>query len=300
MIARRGLLVFLSILITLAYFANSRAAPIEQSAGFPMVVTVLKSANVRAGPGTDYPIISGARPGQQLSVINCNLDCSWYKLAEDCWIAAFLVRPEQPIPVPITGGRGMPTVVVSIPITSPGTLFQPTHCPQTNAVVKTYAGPGAFYAVVDARPAGECVAVVGRNAAGDWLQLSHGMWIAASAVIYADPLATLPVTDRIFTATPLPTPTPFPTATPTPAVTPVLTEITTVGEWMIATPEQKSVTALLWAQRLVDAGLAEGDPTTFADELRACVDTTLEGTAEVLGESHSIHDLATGCALILS
>ena len=220
MIVRRGLLIFLSILITLASFASSRAAPVEQTAAFPLVVTVLKPANVRAGPGTDYAIISGAQPGQRLSVIDCNLDCSWYKLAEDCWIAAFLVRPEQPISVSVSGPvpnrEGMPTVVVSIPITSPGALFQPTRCPQTNAVVNTYAGPGAFYAVVDARPAGECVAVVGRNAAGDWLQLSHGMWIAASAVSYAEPLATLPNSEP--TATP--TPTPLPTNTPLPGSQP--------------------------------------------------------------------------------
>src|SRR4051812_28176193 len=93
---RRGLLVLLPILIALGLFAIGRAAPFKQASAqsvvFPVVVTVLKSANVRAGPGTEFAIVSGARAGEHLNVIGCSGDCSWYQLAEDCWIAAFLVQ----------------------------------------------------------------------------------------------------------------------------------------------------------------------------------------------------------------
>jgi uncharacterized protein YraI len=227
---RRGLFLFMPILIALGLFAVGHAAPVEQTtlvpATFPIIVTVQRSANVRSGPGTEFSIISGARAGQRLSVIGCNLDCSWYQLAEDCWIAAFLVLPEQAIAPPqVTAGlqlptndARLPTVVVSVPITVTGATTQTTHCPQTLAPVNTYAGPGTFYPVVDTRPAAECVAVIGRNAAGDWFQLSHGMWILAAAVLYADPIETMPVTEP--TATPTPQP-PSPLSTPASASEPV-------------------------------------------------------------------------------
>jgi hypothetical protein len=138
-------------------------------------------------------------------VLGCNADCSWYELANDCWIAAFLVELEAPLPP--TPPLALPTVVINIPVALPNPGEQPTRCPQTLGPTTTYAGPGTFYPVVDTRPAGECVAVVGRNALGDWLQLSHGMWIPTSALVFVEPIELLPITDRIFTATPEPTPT---------------------------------------------------------------------------------------------
>ena len=215
---QRGLLIFFAILLPLGIFATGHAsAPAQQRvttqiATFPIVVTVQSSANVRSGPGTEFPIISAARPGQRLNVYGCNLDCSWYLLAEDCWIAAFLVKPEQPI-TPATTGSGqmpnVPNVVVSVPITVPGSPLQTIRCPQTAGDIVTYAGPATFYPVVDSRPAGECVAIVGRNTAGDWYQLSHGMWLDAAAVIYAEPLEFIPITDKIYTPTPELPPTPI-------------------------------------------------------------------------------------------
>jgi uncharacterized protein YraI len=224
----RGLLVTLSILLTLGYVATSRASTHANSPAnsiehlepiplttFPVVVTVLKSANVRAGPGTEYAIISAARPGQRLNVLGCNIDCSWYLLAEDCWIAAFLAEPEQPVTtvpafptVAIPGNAPVPTIVVGVPITVGGTATPAVRCPQTAGDVVTYAGPATFYPVVDLRPVGECLAIIGRNAAGDWYQLVHGMWIDAGAVLYAPPIEFLPITDQIITATPPPPPTP--------------------------------------------------------------------------------------------
>jgi uncharacterized protein YraI len=182
---------------------------------------VIKPANVRAGPGTDFPIISGARPGQRLTVYGCNSDCSWYQLADDCWIAAFLVKPEQSIAAPVvvpvttagirlpTDDPRLPTVVVSIPLTVTDGVIQTTQCPQTIAAVNTYTGPGTTFSVVETVPAGECVAVVARNTLGDWVQLSHGMWMLTAAILYAEPVDALPVLDQIFTPTPVLPPTPI-------------------------------------------------------------------------------------------
>ena len=309
---RRGFLLLLAILLTLGFFANGRAAPVEQIGpapfAFPTNATVLSSANVRAGPGTEYAIISGARAGQTVSIVGCNIDCSWYKLAEDCWIAAFLVKPELPVPpTPTVGVVYIPTIVVNGAVIVPDGIPQATQCPQTNAQVNTYAGPSTFYPVVDTRPAHECVSVIGRNTPGDWFQLSHGMWIAASAILYAEPIETMPVTDRIFTATLLPTPTPtlLPTATPVIIVTPVVTitvdlsEIITVGEWKTSGVERKAATSVIWTQKFITDGVITADPVLFAPELVTCVDRVLAGSMLGIGDSYLARDVAVGCAVLM-
>ncbi len=54
------------------------------------------------------------------------------------------------------------------------------------------SGPGTDYAVIGGAVAGDQLAPVGRNEAGDWLQLASGAWIAAALVLNAP--AGLPVT----------------------------------------------------------------------------------------------------------
>src|SRR5262249_38867824 len=154
---------------------------------------------------------------------------------------------------------------------------------------------------VDSRPAGECVAAIGRNATGDWYQLAHGMWIHAEAIIYGDPLETIPVTDQPYTPTPVLPPTPYITptlvivATATPTMTADLSEITTVGEWVNATQERKEATAIIWTERYISDGTIAGDSGDFAGELLNCVDNTLVGTAEILGANYPAHTVADGC-----
>ena len=93
-------------------------------------------------------------------------------------------------------------------------------------------GPGTNYPVVGGAARGEVLAVAGRNAAGDWLRLADGSWIAAFlvdgapaelAVVGADaqmkPVAELQAT--IVPAAP-PAPRPTPTATAMPATSPAL------------------------------------------------------------------------------
>jgi endonuclease YncB( thermonuclease family) len=77
------LLFSLSVLSVASYAQQS----------YPAQVTALRSANLRAGPGTNNAIVGGAQPGQQLKVSGCNSACDWYQVGDGQWIAAFLVEP---------------------------------------------------------------------------------------------------------------------------------------------------------------------------------------------------------------
>ncbi len=48
-------------------------------------------ANLRAGPGTHYPVVGTVRLGQPFTIVSANNDLSWYQLGAEQWIAAFLV-----------------------------------------------------------------------------------------------------------------------------------------------------------------------------------------------------------------
>jgi hypothetical protein len=78
-------------------------------------------------------------------------------------------------------------------------------------------GPGTGYLVVGSVKKGDVLEVTARNAAGDWLQLAGGAWIAAFLVENAPAAATLPVASDIPA---LPTPVATPVATAAPAATP--------------------------------------------------------------------------------
>jgi uncharacterized protein YraI len=175
--------------------AATFSTTVAQPAG-PRQITVQANANLRAGPGTNFAIVGRAWPGQLLPALACNADCAWVQVAVDCWIAAFLVTPQpHALPLAIDSAPSLAaTASLTIPATSvPPAIVQTTRCPQTNGPVNTFAGPGIFYPVVDTRPQGECVAVVARTQAGDWFQLSHGMWLPAAVVRYAEPLRSIPV-----------------------------------------------------------------------------------------------------------
>jgi len=81
-------------------------------------------------------------------------------------------------------------------------------------------GPGTAYPIVGGLNLGDAVEVVGKNAAGDWLQIAYSGregWIAAAYVELTGPLATVPEVSAP------PPPPPTPTFTPTPTPTPEFT-----------------------------------------------------------------------------
>ena len=58
--------------------------------------TVLKNANLRAGPGTNYAIVGTAKAGTLVLIIDENAAGTWYHLDGGKWIAKFLVAVAEP------------------------------------------------------------------------------------------------------------------------------------------------------------------------------------------------------------
>ena len=50
--------------------------------------TAPKGANLRGGPGTNYPVVGGVKAGDALSIAARNAKGDWYQLASGAWIAA--------------------------------------------------------------------------------------------------------------------------------------------------------------------------------------------------------------------
>lgn len=104
-------------------FPTPTAAP-------PAAATANDGANLRGGPGTNYPIVGGVPPGAQLAVVGRSAAGDWLRLSDGSWIAAFLVDnaptnlpaveagPAQPTPAPPVEQRAAP---VAAPVEQPPT-----------------------------------------------------------------------------------------------------------------------------------------------------------------------------------
>ena len=71
------------------------------------------AANLRAGPGTDYPVVGKAAAGDRVRLSGKDASGEWYRSEGGAWIAAFLVdgfEGELPIfePAPIAPEHGAP------------------------------------------------------------------------------------------------------------------------------------------------------------------------------------------------
>jgi hypothetical protein len=101
-----------------ARFAGLQAE--AQTAGrglWQRTATAPKAANLRGGPGTNYPIVGGVKAGAALSIMARNAKGDWYQLANGAWIAAFLIPTPSatkppPIPTAPPAVRAAPAVPV--------------------------------------------------------------------------------------------------------------------------------------------------------------------------------------------
>lgn len=95
-----------------------------------------------------------------------------------------LVVTDTPVPQPPTPTELLPTVqaVVDTPTIEPTQIPVPSQAATANDVANLRGGPGTDFAIVGNVAAGQPLTIVGRNAAGNWYQLSDGNWIAAFLV----------------------------------------------------------------------------------------------------------------------
>lgn len=77
--------------------AEARALPESlEAARRTTRLVVLRDANLRGGPGTGYPRVATAAPGDQFTVIGRTENGEWLRISgeqvKDAWLAAFLAR----------------------------------------------------------------------------------------------------------------------------------------------------------------------------------------------------------------
>lgn len=104
-------------------------------------VTINADSNLRQGPGTDYPIIGGAKQGERYRVIGKNLVGDWWQIDIDNnspgdqpgWVFAQLVIPQN------TGSVQIPTDIppspvppTAVPTSIPAVPVAPTPIPAPN------------------------------------------------------------------------------------------------------------------------------------------------------------------------
>lgn len=79
------------------FFAVSHGSSADASSARQ---TVLRSnANFRSGPGTTFPIVRRGIAGESVQVDGKSADGRWFQLADDTWVAAFLVaNPPNDLP----------------------------------------------------------------------------------------------------------------------------------------------------------------------------------------------------------
>ncbi len=131
-------------------------------------------------------------------------------------IAATPTATATPSPSPSATRRATATPTPTATQTTRTTTLGPTALRNANL----RDGPGTSYAVVGGLRAGQAIEPMGRNSAGDWIQLNDGAWVAAS--LLSGVPADLPVT-AVAAQLPGGNPTPRPTVEPeaaAPAPTP--------------------------------------------------------------------------------
>ncbi len=112
--------------------AESTVTPVPVAAAG---ATANRSANLRGGPGTSYPIVGGVTSGQVLEIVGRNQAGDWYQLASGAWIAAFLVN-NAPSNLPVAAEPAAPAptptavVVEPVPVAPPPAAPTPTPVPQ--------------------------------------------------------------------------------------------------------------------------------------------------------------------------
>ncbi len=161
--------------------------PAVQAAGEPLGTITIYQLNIRSGPDTSYGIVAIARRGEAVSLLGRNTSGSWLKVrlanGQEGWGYTNYIQSTVPL--------------VELPV-----LVGPQPDPQPNGTVNVFylnvrSGPGTGYPIVGSLGRGAWLNLLGRNAAGSWLQVSqpgrNPAWVYAAYVSTDYPLSNLPV-----------------------------------------------------------------------------------------------------------
>jgi hypothetical protein len=109
---------------------NTRAPTAVPAATITPSASANTAANLRSGPGTNYPIIGSAQSGETLRITARNPAGDWLQLASGAWIAANLVDHAPAVPLAITiPPTPAPTQTPVPPTATPAIVTQPTAAP---------------------------------------------------------------------------------------------------------------------------------------------------------------------------
>lgn len=86
----------------------------------PALPRAASNANLRAGPGQDYPIVGSTSADTPLDIVAINHAGDWHQLASGAWIAAFLVSsPPTDLPIATAPPLPQPSPVPTSPPAAP-------------------------------------------------------------------------------------------------------------------------------------------------------------------------------------
>ena len=85
--------IWVGILLLSAVLCTSLSLSVPMFAqSAPTSGVIVRTANLRAGPGTTHAIVGAVKPGQEVTIAAQNAAGDWYQLSTGEWIAAFLVK----------------------------------------------------------------------------------------------------------------------------------------------------------------------------------------------------------------
>lgn len=73
--------------------------------------TAATTINVRRGPSTDQPVVGSLLPGQTVTIVGCNADCTWYQLDSGAWVFAALITVDAVAPASASAAPATPAAV---------------------------------------------------------------------------------------------------------------------------------------------------------------------------------------------
>lgn len=103
----------------------------------PTTGVIIKNANLRAGPGTNFAVAGTAKQGQTVTIIGKNDAGTWYHLDTGQWIAVFLVNVTKnapagtPTATPKDSAKAQPNQTVTPHAATPTPA--PTATPKASA-----------------------------------------------------------------------------------------------------------------------------------------------------------------------